>query len=68
MCFLQVKELQSKLTGQVREKTDALSLKAQIQEKYNILTAQLKAKARISAYLFFGLLYNINEFLMSEYV
>ncbi|XP_033488899.2 uncharacterized protein LOC144458250 [Epinephelus lanceolatus] len=40
----QVKELQSKLTGLVREKTDALSLKAQIEEQYNILTAQLKAK------------------------
>ncbi|XP_035858524.1 trichohyalin-like isoform X2 [Sander lucioperca] len=40
----QVKELQSKLTGLVREKTDALSLKVQIEEQYNILTAQLKAK------------------------
>ncbi|CAK6971931.1 golgin subfamily B member 1-like [Scomber scombrus] len=40
----QVKELQSKLTGQVRENTNALSLKAQIEEEYNILTAQLKAK------------------------
>ncbi|XP_019131580.2 golgin subfamily B member 1 isoform X2 [Larimichthys crocea] len=40
----QVKELQSKLTGLAREKTFALSLKAQIEEQYNILTAQLKAK------------------------
>ncbi|KAG8004027.1 protein C4orf50 [Nibea albiflora] len=40
----QVKELQSKVTGLVREKADALSLKAQIEEQYNILTAQLKAK------------------------
>ncbi|KAG7230336.1 hypothetical protein INR49_024440 [Caranx melampygus] len=40
----QVKELQSKLSGLVREKTDALSLKTQIQEQYKILTAQLKAK------------------------
>uniref|UniRef100_UPI0037E9A940 centromere-associated protein E-like isoform X2 n=1 Tax=Semicossyphus pulcher TaxID=241346 RepID=UPI0037E9A940 len=40
----QVKELQSKLTGLLREKSDALSLKAQIEEQYNILTAQLKAK------------------------
>ncbi|XP_040903372.1 plectin-like [Toxotes jaculatrix] len=40
----QVKELQSKLTGLVREKTDALSLKTQTEEQYNILTAQLKAK------------------------
>ncbi|XP_068181131.1 trichohyalin-like [Antennarius striatus] len=39
-----VKELQSKLTALVREKNDALSLKAQTQEQYNILTAQLKAK------------------------
>lgn len=40
----QVKELQSKLAGLVREKTDALTLKAQIEEQYNILTAHLKAK------------------------
>ncbi|XP_073342655.1 uncharacterized protein [Pagrus major] len=40
----QVKELQSKLTGLVREKSDALSLKAQMEEQHNILTAQLKAK------------------------
>ncbi|XP_045887270.1 rootletin-like isoform X1 [Micropterus dolomieu] len=40
----QVKQLRSELTGLVREKTDALSLKAQIEEQYNILTAQLKAK------------------------
>ncbi|XP_034739024.1 trichohyalin-like isoform X2 [Etheostoma cragini] len=37
--IMQVKELQSKLTGLVREKTDALSLKDQIEEQYNILTA-----------------------------
>ncbi|XP_032383889.1 rootletin isoform X2 [Etheostoma spectabile] len=42
--LMQVKELQSKLKGLVREKTDALSLKDQIEEQYNILTAQLKAK------------------------
>ncbi|KAK9518617.1 hypothetical protein VZT92_023916 [Zoarces viviparus] len=40
----QVKELQSKVTGLVRQKTDALSLKAQIEEQYKVLTAQLKAK------------------------
>ncbi|XP_041653708.1 myosin-2 heavy chain-like isoform X2 [Cheilinus undulatus] len=40
----QVKELQSKLKDVLREKTDALSLKAQIEEQYNILIAQLKAK------------------------
>ncbi|XP_070818028.1 platelet binding protein GspB-like [Chaetodon trifascialis] len=40
----QVKELQSKLTGLVREKTDALSLKKQREEQFSILTAQLKAK------------------------
>ncbi|XP_051275118.1 protein FAM184A-like isoform X2 [Dicentrarchus labrax] len=40
----QVKELQRKFRDLVREKTDALSLKAQIEEQYNILTAQLKAK------------------------
>ncbi|XP_034398940.1 myosin-7B-like isoform X2 [Cyclopterus lumpus] len=40
----QVKELQSKVTGLVREKTSTLSLKAQTEEHYNILTAQLKAK------------------------
>ncbi|XP_023148606.2 uncharacterized protein LOC111583652 [Amphiprion ocellaris] len=41
---IQVKELQRKLTGLLREKTDALSCRAQIEEQYNILTAQLKAK------------------------
>ncbi|XP_022059647.2 plectin-like [Acanthochromis polyacanthus] len=41
---IQVKELQRKLTGLLREKTDALSLRAQIEEQYNILTAQLKAQ------------------------
>ncbi|CAJ1058662.1 trichohyalin-like [Xyrichtys novacula] len=40
----QVNELQSKLRGVIREKTDALSLKAEIEEQYNILMAQLKAK------------------------
>ncbi|KAM3612025.1 uncharacterized protein V6R79_001235 [Siganus canaliculatus] len=40
----QVKDLQSRLRGLVREKTDALSSQAQIQEQYDILTAQLKAK------------------------
>ncbi|KAF7667605.1 hypothetical protein LDENG_00053290 [Lucifuga dentata] len=40
----QVKELQSRLTGLAKEKADALSLKAQIEEQHNILTAQLKAK------------------------
>lgn len=40
----QVKELQNKVTGLLREKTDALSLKAQIEEQYSILTAQLNAK------------------------
>ncbi|XP_070693341.1 uveal autoantigen with coiled-coil domains and ankyrin repeats-like isoform X2 [Pempheris klunzingeri] len=39
-----VKELQSKMTSLVRERTDALSLKTQTEEQYNILTAQLKAK------------------------
>lgn len=49
--MLQVEELQSKLTGLVREKADALSLKKQIEEQYNILTAQLKAKVNIAEYL-----------------
>ncbi|XP_028272297.1 early endosome antigen 1-like isoform X2 [Parambassis ranga] len=40
----QVRELQSKLTGLRREKTDALTLKSQIEAQYNVLTAQLKAK------------------------
>ncbi|XP_015248953.1 PREDICTED: janus kinase and microtubule-interacting protein 1 isoform X2 [Cyprinodon variegatus] len=40
----QVKELQNKLMNLLREKTDALSLKAQSEEQYNILSAQLKAK------------------------
>ncbi|AWP12030.1 putative leucine-rich repeat-containing protein DDB G0290503 [Scophthalmus maximus] len=39
-----VKELQSRLTGLVGEKTDAVSLKTQVEKQYNILTAQLKAK------------------------
>nr|XP_046262054.1 girdin-like isoform X2 [Scatophagus argus] len=40
----QVKELQNKVTSLVREKSDVLLLKAQTEEQYNILTAQLKAK------------------------
>ncbi|XP_068596804.1 trichohyalin-like [Brachionichthys hirsutus] len=40
----QVKELQSKLTALLREKTDALSLKAQTEQQHTILTAQLRAK------------------------
>lgn len=44
---LQVKELQSRLTGLVREKGEALSLKTQVEEQYNILRAQLKAKVGI---------------------
>lgn len=42
-----MKELQSKLTGLVRERNDALSLKAQIEEQHNIITAQLKAKVKM---------------------
>ncbi|XP_014880721.1 myosin-10-like [Poecilia latipinna] len=41
---LQVKELQAKLMVLLREKTDALSLKAQTDERHHILSAQLKAK------------------------
>ncbi|XP_034453863.1 trichohyalin isoform X2 [Hippoglossus hippoglossus] len=40
----QVKELQSKVTGLLRERSNALLLKTKIEEQYNILTAQLKAK------------------------
>ncbi|XP_037316512.2 trichohyalin-like [Pungitius pungitius] len=40
----QVKELQRKVTGLLREKADAVALKAQEKEQCNILTAQLKAK------------------------
>ncbi|XP_010764195.1 trichohyalin-like isoform X2 [Notothenia coriiceps] len=40
----QVKQLQSKVTGLLRERTDALSLKTHIEERHDILTAQLKAK------------------------
>ncbi|XP_033949004.1 trichohyalin-like isoform X2 [Pseudochaenichthys georgianus] len=40
----QVKQLQSKVTGLLRERTDALSLKTHVEERHNILTAQLKAK------------------------
>ncbi|XP_047441071.1 golgin subfamily B member 1-like [Mugil cephalus] len=40
----QVKELQSKVTGLLKEKTDALSLKARVEEQYNVLSAQLRAK------------------------
>lgn len=56
----QVKELQSKLTDLVREKTDTLSLKKQIEEQYNILAAQLKAKVRMKECFLFGLLYIIH--------
>ncbi|XP_067374526.1 uncharacterized protein jakmip1 isoform X3 [Channa argus] len=41
----QVRELQSSLTGVVREKTDAQLVKTQIEEQYNILSAQLRAKS-----------------------
>ncbi|KAM4586800.1 uncharacterized protein V3H82_005589 isoform 2-T2 [Fundulus diaphanus] len=41
---MQVKALQNKLMAQLREKNDALALKAQTEEQYNILSAQLKAK------------------------
>ncbi|XP_030595033.1 protein lava lamp-like [Archocentrus centrarchus] len=44
----QVKELQNKVTGLLREKTDALSLKAQIEEQYKILTSQLNAKQTVA--------------------
>lgn len=47
----QVTGLQGKLTALVREKTDVQSLKAQIEEQYNILTAQLKAKVETALYL-----------------
>ncbi|XP_055368420.1 early endosome antigen 1-like isoform X2 [Betta splendens] len=40
----QVRELQGKLTDVVREKTATLSLKQHVEEKYSVLTAQLKAK------------------------
>ncbi|KAI4818660.1 hypothetical protein KUCAC02_003964, partial [Chaenocephalus aceratus] len=40
----QLKQLQSKVTGLLRERTDALSLKTHVEERHNILTAQLKAK------------------------
>ncbi|KAK2849108.1 hypothetical protein Q5P01_008942 [Channa striata] len=41
----QVSELQNKLTGVVRENMDTQSRKAQIEEQYNILSAQLRAKS-----------------------
>lgn len=44
--LLQVNELQSKVTGLARDKSEALTMKGQIEEQYNILTAQLKAKVR----------------------
>ncbi|KAK5617149.1 hypothetical protein CRENBAI_011988 [Crenichthys baileyi] len=56
---MQVKELQNKLMALHRGKTDALSLKAQTEEQFNILAAQLKAKARLTVAL---------EELNSEYI
>ncbi|MEQ2205586.1 hypothetical protein XENOCAPTIV_004407 [Xenoophorus captivus] len=55
---MQVKELQNKLMALHREKTDALSLKAQTVEQFNILAAQLKAKARLVC---FSLCLSINS-------
>ncbi|MEQ2173806.1 hypothetical protein GOODEAATRI_001268, partial [Goodea atripinnis] len=55
---MQVKELQNKLMALHREKTDALSLKAQTEEQFNILAAQLKAKARLVC---FSLCLSINS-------
>ncbi|XP_055015219.1 trichohyalin-like [Boleophthalmus pectinirostris] len=40
----QVKDLQNKVTGLTREKNEVLALKTQIDEQYNILSAQLRAK------------------------
>ncbi|XP_049610635.1 uncharacterized protein jakmip1 isoform X1 [Syngnathus scovelli] len=40
----QVNELQSKISVLIKEKTATLSLKSQIEDQYNMLTAQLKAK------------------------
>ncbi|XP_029917859.1 LOW QUALITY PROTEIN: rootletin-like [Myripristis murdjan] len=40
----QVKELQSRLTGLAREKAGALSLKAQMEQQFRVLEAQLKSK------------------------
>lgn len=57
----EVKELQSRLTGLVGEKTDAVSLKTQVEKQYNILTAQLKAKVRMTQCLSFCSLINTNE-------
>lgn len=46
MWRLQVKELQMKLSTLLREKAEALSLKAQTEEQYDVTAAQLKAKVR----------------------
>ena len=48
----QVKQLQSKVTGLLRERTDALSLNTHIEERHNILTAQLKAKVNRVSFFF----------------
>lgn len=42
-------ELQNKMRVLVREKIDALSLKAKMEEQYNILTALLQAKVIIAS-------------------
>lgn len=44
--LLQVTELHSKITTLLREKKEALSLKTKIQEQYNTLTSELKAKVK----------------------
>lgn len=44
--LLQVAELHSKITTLLREKKEALSLKTKIQEQYNTLTSELKAKVK----------------------
>lgn len=50
--MFQVKELQVKLSILLREKTEALFLRAQAEEQHRVLAAQLKAKVRIMCCLF----------------
>lgn len=45
--LLQVKELQSKVSALVKEKTAIMLLKSEIEDQHKILAAQLKAKVTV---------------------
>lgn len=49
---LKVRELRGKLTNLLSEKRDIVSLKTQVEEQYEVIAAQLKAKVETSRFSF----------------